>query len=88
MTHEVNNTLPDLNLREYAVLLPLVVLAFWIGIYPKPFFNYINNPVEKIVHQVNPGFYKSTGSQSAALPNAPRASESAPAPPAPVLEVK
>src|SRR5262250_1473976 len=67
VTHEVNNTLPDLNLREYAVLLPLVVLAFWIGIYPKPFFNYVNNPVEKIVHQVNPGFYKSVNSQSAAL---------------------
>jgi NADH-quinone oxidoreductase subunit M len=88
VTHEVNKTLPDLNLREYAVLLPLVVLAFWIGIYPKPFFNYINNPVEKIVHQVNPDFYKSAVSQSAALPNAPRASESAPAPPAPVVEVK
>jgi len=88
VTHEVNKTLPDLNLREYAVLLPLVVLAFWIGIYPKPFFNYINNPVEKIVHQVNPDFYKSTGSQSAALPNEPRVSESAPASSAPVLEVK
>src|SRR3974377_1331541 len=88
VTHEVNKTLPDLNLREYAVLLPLVVLAFWIGIYPKPFFNYINNPVEKIVHQVNQDFYKSPGSQSAALPNEPRVSESAPASSAPVLEVK
>src|SRR5258708_23271789 len=38
VTHEVNKSLPDLNLREYGVLLPLVALAFWIGIYPKPFF--------------------------------------------------
>jgi len=89
VTHEVNNTLPDLNPREYAVLLPLVVLAFWIGIYPKPFFNYINNPVEKIVRQVNPGFYKSVGSQSAALSKAAPSNQPAPAPPAPVtLEVK
>jgi hypothetical protein len=40
------------------VLLPLVALAFWIGIYPKPFFNYINSPVDKIVHQINPTFYQ------------------------------
>jgi NADH-quinone oxidoreductase subunit M len=58
VTHEANKTLPDLNLREYAVLLPLVALAFWIGIYPKPFFNYINSPVDKIVHQINPSFYE------------------------------
>src|SRR5208283_2765251 len=58
VTHDVNKTLPDLNLREYAVLLPLVALAFWIGIYPKPFFAYIDKPVEKIVQQVNPKFYE------------------------------
>ena len=58
VTHEVNKTLPDMNLREYAVLLPLVFLAFWIGIYPKPFFGYIDKPVEKIVRQVNPTFYQ------------------------------
>jgi NADH-quinone oxidoreductase subunit M len=49
--------LPDLNLREYATLLPLVILAFWIGIYPKPFFALIDKPVENIVRQVNPIFY-------------------------------
>jgi NADH-quinone oxidoreductase subunit M len=58
VTHEVNKSLPDLNLREYAVLLPLVALAFWIGIYPKPFFAYIERPVQRIVQQVNPGFYR------------------------------
>jgi NADH-quinone oxidoreductase subunit M len=58
VTHEVNKTLPDLNLREYAVLLPLVALAFWIGIYPKPFFAYMERPVQHIVEQVNPGFYQ------------------------------
>jgi NADH-quinone oxidoreductase subunit M len=58
ITHEANKSLPDLNLREYIVLLPLVALAFWIGIYPKPFFAYIEKPVERIVQQVNPGFYQ------------------------------
>jgi NADH-quinone oxidoreductase subunit M len=60
ITHDANKSLPDLNLREYAVLLPLVALAFWIGIYPKPFFAYIEKPVQRIVQQVNPGFYQTT----------------------------
>ena len=83
VTHEVNKTLPDLNLREYAVLVPLVFMAFWIGIYPKPFFAYINRPVDRIVHQVNPDFYKSMGSQSVALPNPALASQHASTPAAP-----
>src|SRR5580700_1838495 len=65
ITHEVNKSLPDLNGREYAVLLPLVVLSFWIGIYPKPFFAYLEKPVQRIVQQVNPNFYAhSTSSTS------------------------
>ena len=70
VTHEVNRTLPDMNLREYAVLLPLVFIAFWIGIYPKPFFAYIDKPVERIVQQVNPRFYQ----QASTAPALPRSS--------------
>ena len=58
VTNPANQELPDLNLREYATLVPLVILAFWIGIYPKPFFALIEKPVENIVRQVNPNFYK------------------------------
>ena len=58
VTHAINEKLPDLNLREYATLVPLVILAFWIGIYPKPFFAYLDKPVQKIVEQVNPRFYQ------------------------------
>src|SRR6266705_2413204 len=57
VTQFANEDLPDLNLREYATLVPLVILAFWIGIYPKPFFNLIEKPVQRIVEQVNPNFY-------------------------------
>src|SRR5271169_901640 len=89
VTHDVNKTLPDLNLREYAILLPLVALAFWIGIYPKPFFDYINSPVERIVRQVNPDFYKTTGGQFAQLPPSSPTVEPAAVLPAPAkLEVK
>jgi NADH-quinone oxidoreductase subunit M len=58
VTNVANEHLSDLNLREYATLIPLVILAFWIGIYPKPFFAFIEKPVENIVRQVNPDFYK------------------------------
>jgi NADH-quinone oxidoreductase subunit M len=75
ITHDINRALPDLNLREYAVLLPLVALAFWIGIYPKPFFAYLEKPVERIVQQVNPGFYQANRALPAASPVAAPASE-------------
>ncbi len=68
VTHEVNKTLRDLSIREYVVILPLVFMAFWIGIYPKPFFAYIEKPVQKIVQQVNPHFYEQA---NRALPAAP-----------------
>jgi len=70
VTHEVNKTLPDMNLREHAVILPLVAIAFWIGIYPKPFFAYIEKPVQKIVQQVNPGFYQANRVLPPAAPTA------------------
>jgi len=49
--------LPDLNAREYATLIPLIILCFWIGIYPKPLFRVLERPVQLIVEQVNPGYY-------------------------------
>jgi NADH-quinone oxidoreductase subunit M len=79
VTHEVNKTLPDMNLREYAVLLPLVFMAFWIGIYPKPFFGYLEKPVQRIVQQVNPSFYERASSAVPANPSGAPASAPAPA---------
>ena len=64
VTQFANEELPDLNLREYATLVPLVILAFWIGIYPKPFFAYIERPVQRIVEQVNPRFYQAERTQA------------------------
>jgi NADH-quinone oxidoreductase subunit M len=46
---EENRSLKDLNWREIATLVPLLVFIFWIGIYPKPFFNLMAPAVEKIV---------------------------------------
>ncbi len=52
-----NQNLKDLNLREIFIFIPLIVMAFWIGIYPKPFLNILDKPVEKVVRIVNPDYF-------------------------------
>jgi hypothetical protein len=31
---------------------PLVIVAFWIGLFPKPFFQILEQPVNQIVYTV------------------------------------
>jgi NADH-quinone oxidoreductase subunit M len=52
ITNPENEKLSDLNFRELAYLLPLVLLCFWIGLYPKPFLKVIEKPVEHLLQQV------------------------------------
>ncbi len=49
VTHEENKALQDVNLREVLTLAPLIVLCFWIGLYPKPFFERTEKATDKIV---------------------------------------
>ncbi|MBI9043007.1 MAG: NADH-quinone oxidoreductase subunit M [Anaerolineaceae bacterium] len=44
-----NEGMADLNTREILILLPILLLIFWIGVYPKPFFELINPSVENLV---------------------------------------
>jgi NADH-quinone oxidoreductase subunit M len=43
------HSLRDLNWREIAILVPLLVLIFWIGLYPKPFFDLMAPAVDQLV---------------------------------------
>jgi len=47
--HAANRNLSDLNRRELAYLVPIVLLCFWIGLYPKPFFRRLAQPVDHVV---------------------------------------
>src|SRR5215510_12546292 len=51
-----NESLPDLKIREWAYMAPLMILALWIGVYPKPFLEYIQQPVNAVVRQVRPDY--------------------------------
>jgi NADH-quinone oxidoreductase subunit M len=51
-----NEKLTDLNVREWAYMTPLMILALWIGVYPKPFLEYIQQPVNAVVQQVRPDY--------------------------------
>ena len=53
---EVNpkvSSVRDLNCREVVTLLPMLLLIFWIGIYPNVFLSYMHTSVNHLLHQVN-----------------------------------
>jgi NADH-quinone oxidoreductase subunit M len=49
VTKEENKNLPDVNKRELLALIPLAIITVWLGVYPKPVLDPINNSVESIV---------------------------------------
>ncbi|MCA9471100.1 MAG: NADH-quinone oxidoreductase subunit M [Nitrospirales bacterium] len=41
----------DLNAREFGMLVPFVVLVFWIGLYPKPLLDVMHASVDRLVQR-------------------------------------
>jgi NADH-quinone oxidoreductase subunit M len=72
LTKEALSRISDLSPREIAIFAPLVVLVFWMGVYPAPFLKIMHASSANLVRQVEDG---------RRLANAP----AAPAASAPVL---
>jgi len=74
VTNPKNEKLHDLTPREILTFAPLIIMALWIGLYPKPFFQILEQPVNQIVQTIQ--------SNSNSNPNAPATAQvgSVPAP--------
>ena len=72
-----NAALSDLSLREVVMFAPLLMLAFWIGLYPAPFLRRLETSVGRVVARVN-SVYAPVVAQGADCKTA------APVPPPPV----
>ena len=68
LDNPANQTVSDVNGREIGLMAALIVCMIWIGVYPKPFFDMIEEPVNYIVKKVDPGYF---GGGQALLPVVP-----------------
>jgi NADH-quinone oxidoreductase subunit M len=66
-----NEHLLDLNLREFATFVPLLILAVWMGLYPAPFIRRLETSVNRVVMRVSPEYRAQAAPAPAAITPAP-----------------
>ncbi len=47
-----NKELKDLNKREIAILVPIILMMFWIGIYSNPFLRRMDTAINRTLKDV------------------------------------
>jgi len=52
LEREENKTLKDLNGRELAVMIPILILIVWMGVYPRPFLKKMDVSVAAFVERI------------------------------------
>lgn len=55
ITNKKNLSLKDLSVREITVLVPIVILIIWIGVYPNPFLEKTEASVNQLVRRIEFG---------------------------------
>jgi NADH-quinone oxidoreductase subunit M len=53
ITNEKILSFKDVNKREIAYLVPIVIMMFWMGIYPKPFLRKMDTSVTHLLNRVS-----------------------------------
>lgn len=53
LAKDIHHLLKDLSLREISVLTPLVILVFWMGLFPNQFLDYSKASVKHLVANKN-----------------------------------
>jgi NADH-quinone oxidoreductase subunit M len=53
-----NFKLPDMNFREMLTMVPLIILVFWIGLYPQPFLKTFDASVTHLITKVSPDNFR------------------------------
>jgi NADH-quinone oxidoreductase subunit M len=84
VTNPKNEKLHDLTPREVATFVPLLIMAFWIGLYPKPFFQILEQPVNHTIAMVRPDYPQpavSAAAQTATVVASPPVTPTMAAPP-------
>jgi NADH-quinone oxidoreductase subunit M len=71
VTNPKNERLHDLTPREVLTFVPLLIMAFWIGLYPKPFFQILQQPVNQLVLTVRPDYPGISVPVNASMPALP-----------------
>jgi len=53
IVHDSVKSMPDMNYRELAYFVPLIVLVLWMGLYPVPVLDMLHATVSHLVDQVS-----------------------------------
>ncbi len=52
ITNEKIHSFKDLNLREILFLIPIIILMFWMGIFPKTFLRKMDTSINHLLNQI------------------------------------
>jgi NADH-quinone oxidoreductase subunit M len=53
IVHDRVRSLPDMNMREIAYLVPILIMMFWMGVYPQTFLRKMDASVVSLVNRVH-----------------------------------
>ncbi|MEW6758161.1 MAG: NADH-quinone oxidoreductase subunit M [Acidobacteriota bacterium] len=58
----------DMNGREWGYMIPLVLLALWIGLYPKPVFDKMDRSVQYLMQRMKPAVERVAAAKGVPVP--------------------